>query len=92
MIQSLSTESESEPKEREGPVWTDERGELPEKYLSCVGCKWLRVHDFHYFYCRDLGDKTQPDYTSVYTGGMRRLWNYPLTPDDCRFTRSVVKS
>lgn len=71
--------------EREGPDWTDEHGELPVPYLSCAGCKWLRVHDFHYFYCRDLGDKQQPDYTSVYSGGMKRVLSYPDPDKECRF-------
>jgi hypothetical protein len=71
--------------QREGPHWTTENGELSEPYLSCHGCKWLRVHDFHYFYCRDLGDKSQPDYKSVYTGGMVRLWGYPKPNNECRF-------
>jgi hypothetical protein len=70
---------------REGPIWTDQNGELPKPYLSCHGCKWLRVHDSHYFYCRDLGDKTQPDWTSVYSGGMKRLRSYPTPDKDCRF-------
>lgn len=71
--------------EREGPILTDDNGELPQSYLSCRGCKWLRVHDGHYFYCRDLGDKTQADFTSVYSGGMKRLYEYPHPDKKCRF-------
>jgi hypothetical protein len=72
----------------EGPTLTDEGGQLSEMYLSCVGCKWLRVHDRHYFYCRDLGDKSQPDLTSVYTGGMKHNLNFPRPDPSCRFLGS----
>ena len=72
--------------DREGPAWTDQNGDLPKPYLTCHGCMWLRVHDFHYFYCRDLGDKAQPDWTSVYSGGMKRLHGYPRPDKECRFS------
>jgi hypothetical protein len=70
---------------REGPTLTNENGALDYQYPSCRGCKWLRVHDWHYFYCRDLGDKSKPDYTSVYSGGMRRIFTYPRPLPECRF-------
>jgi hypothetical protein len=75
--------------DREGPCLTDENGALDQLYLTCHGCKWLRVHDFHYFYCRDLGDKSQPDYSSVYTGGMKRLSGYPKVDAECRFAAAA---
>jgi hypothetical protein len=61
--------------DHEGPILTNHKGDLPTPVLSCRDCKWLRVHDRHYFYCRDLGDKAQPDWTSHYTGGMKRLYS-----------------
>ena len=76
----------------EGPVLTDEGGELKTPYLSCVSCIWARVHDYHYFYCRDLGDRSQPDYTSMYTGGMKRLHNWPHPDPSCRFTEKTVEN
>ena len=72
--------------DREGPALTNEGANLDYEYSSCYGCKWLRVHDFHYFYCRDLGDKSKPDYTSVYSGGMERIHSYPHPHKDCRFS------
>lgn len=74
--------------ERGGPALTDDNGELATPYLSCRGCTWLRVHDGHYFYCRDLGDKTKPDFTGPYNGGMKRLHSYPRPDADCRFIPS----
>jgi hypothetical protein len=29
--------------------------------VTCAGCPMLRVHDWHYFYCRHLGDQSKPD-------------------------------
>lgn len=74
---------------REGPTWTDERGELSYEYLSCRTCNWLRINDGHYFYCRDLGDKSKPDFTSVYSGGMKRLHNFPRPDSACRLLDGV---
>jgi hypothetical protein len=74
----------------EGPHWTDENGELDTPYLSCRGCPWVRVHDFHYMYCRDLGDKSKPDFTSVYDGGMLRLWNWPHPDKNCKFSARAL--
>lgn len=71
--------------EQEGPALTDERGELSYQYLSCAKCKWLRINDYHYFYCRDLGNKDLPDFTSVYTSGMKRLYCYPRPDRACAF-------
>jgi hypothetical protein len=67
-----------------GPEWTDENGELKERYLSCANCDFRRVHDWHYFYCRDLGDQSKPD-LNPYNGGLRRNWSYPHIHKDCRF-------
>lgn len=36
---------------RIGPLWTDYHGDLPEPELTCVGCAFLRMHDYHYPYC-----------------------------------------
>jgi hypothetical protein len=39
-----------------------ERKELPEhQWTTCNGCPAFRVFDWHYFYCRHLGDQTKPD-------------------------------
>lgn len=51
--------------------------ELPDHaWASCHGCPSLRVFDFHYFYCRRLGDQAKPDEWNV---GWARLsetvWN-----------------
>jgi hypothetical protein len=50
---------------------------------DCVGCPFLRVHDFHYFYCRALGDQAKPDYSETGNGHARRLSGYPSRPKDC---------
>lgn len=47
------------------------RRELPEhNWVTCRGCPALRVHDFHYFYCRHLGDQSKPD---AWNAGWKRL-------------------
>ena len=56
----------------EGPT-PDEyhRRELPGKgWVTCRGCSALRVSDFHYFYCRRLGDQTKPD---AWNAGWHRI-------------------
>jgi hypothetical protein len=75
--------------EREGLALTDE--EVPVPYLSCRGCKWLRVQDFHYFYCRDLGDQTKPDVSTYEGGGQQRLWSYPHPNKECRFLQAETE-
>lgn len=36
--------------------------ELPgNDWVTCRGCPKFRVHDWHYYYCRHLGDQSQPD-------------------------------
>lgn len=69
---------------KEGPTLTDEDGQLPAPYLSCRGCKYRRIHDYHYFYCRDLGDQSKAD-MDPYNGGLARLWGYPHPNKECRF-------
>ncbi len=59
--------------ERIGPR-PDERHrrELPgSDWVTCRGCPSLRVVDWHYFYCRHLGDQSQPD---EWSAGWSRLW------------------
>jgi hypothetical protein len=51
--------------------------EIPEhQWTTCRGCPSLRVFDFHYFFCRRLGDQTRPD---EWDAGWSRLhdiaWN-----------------
>lgn len=49
--------------------------ELPDHgWVTCHGCPALRVHDFHYFYCRRLGDQSKPD---EWNAGWHRLWSGP---------------
>jgi hypothetical protein len=59
--------------EQEGPrVDEYHRRELPGKFWStCHGCPALRVFDFHYFYCRYLGNHDHPD---AWNAGWYRLW------------------
>lgn len=41
---------------------TYHRFELPgDDWVTCSGCPALRVHDWHYFYCRRLGDRSKED-------------------------------
>lgn len=47
---------------------------------SCVGCPMLRVHDFHYFYCRALGDQSKQDYSDIYNGHAKRIYSAELKP------------
>lgn len=64
---------------REGPALyaIDGSGDLAP---TCRGCKHLRVHDFHYFYCTDLkGEKT------YFGDSWRRLYRYPTPDEECRF-------
>lgn len=50
------------------------RHELPgSDWVTCNGCPQFRVHDFHYFYCRQLDDKNRPDV--AYSGGWVRIAN-----------------
>lgn len=39
------------------------RRDLPhdQSWTTCRGCPALRVHDWHYFFCRRLGDQGKPD-------------------------------
>lgn len=55
-----------------GPrVDTYHNRELPDReWSSCKGCPSLRVFDFHYFYCRLLGDQSKPD---AWNAGWMRL-------------------
>ncbi|WP_394436728.1 hypothetical protein ACGGKE_07790 [Sphingobium naphthae] len=47
------------------------RRELPgDAWVKCQGCPAFRVHDWHYFYCRHLGDQTKPD---AWSEGWKRL-------------------
>lgn len=47
------------------------RHELPGRdWVTCKGCPAFRVFDWHYFYCRHLGDQSQPD---AWNAGWRRL-------------------
>lgn len=46
------------------------RKELGGEYVTCRGCPSLRVFDWHYHYCRFLGDQTKPD---EWNAGWRRL-------------------
>lgn len=48
------------------------RKELGGDWVSCKDCPMLRVFDFHYFYCRHLGDQTKPD---KWNDGWFRLWS-----------------
>lgn len=49
-----------------------QRFELPEyDWVTCYGCPMLRVFDWHYFYCRELGDKSFPD---EWNRGWHRLY------------------
>lgn len=53
------------------------RREIPEHvWTTCNGCPAFRVFDFHYFYCRRLGDQSKPD---AWNAGWKRLggmtWN-----------------
>lgn len=77
--------------EREGPILTDENGELDKSYLTCRGCKWFRVHDWHYYFCRDLGDKTKED-RPYSGGGWRQLHRAPHPDPACRFLASAESS
>lgn len=74
----------------EGPVPTDYNGELPKPVLICHDCRHLRVHDFHYWYCRVLGDQTKPDkgddpWDWWYNGGAKRLWSGAYPDAECPF-------
>lgn len=82
--------------EVDGPVLTDHNGELDAPLPSCQGyqdgktysCKHLRIHDYHYFFCRELGDKSKPD-LDPYKGGLERIWNGPSPPHlDCPFVKA----
>jgi hypothetical protein len=45
--------------------------ELPgHNWLTCRGCPAFRVFDWHYFYCRHLGDQSQPD---AWNAGWKRI-------------------
>jgi hypothetical protein len=57
---------------------------------SCVGCPFLRVHDFHYFYCRALGDQTKPDFSEVYNGHAKRIYRYPEPLPKCPYVVSPL--
>lgn len=47
--------------------------ELPGyNWLTCSGCSALRVFDWHYFYCRHLGDQSKPD---EWNAGWKRIGN-----------------
>ena len=59
-------------------------------YMSCRGCSSVRVHDYHYFYCRSLGEQEKPD--RAYTGGWYRLYGYAQTPINCPYRGAVMTS
>ena len=65
----------------EGPrTDTYHNRELPERvWTTCAGCPAFRVFDFHYFYCRRLGDQTKPDKWNAGWQRVRATYNdvYP---------------
>lgn len=71
---------------QEGPVPTDYNGELPDPVLICHGCRHLYAHDFHYWYCRALGDQSKPNDGDWWRSGWaKRLWNGAYPDDACPF-------
>lgn len=73
---------------REGPILTDENGELDTPYLSCRGCKHVRVHDFHYFFCADI-DSGGDHYA---TGRAKQIYGYPRPHPRCRFLETTQRA
>jgi len=54
---------------------------------TCIGCEHVRVHDWHYFYCRDIGNKSLPeDWTWWFSGATVRVWSYPKPHKYCKLS------
>jgi hypothetical protein len=54
----------------------------------CYGCPNLRVHDFHYWYCRALGDQSKPDF-DPYNGGQQRIDPNDPQKNRCPFLKNA---
>lgn len=69
---------------QDGPVLTDQNGNLPAPILMCAydehRCKHLGVHDWHYFYCaaQDAPNKHAGprEYAYPWRGAGKRLRDY----------------
>jgi hypothetical protein len=60
-------------------------GDDGANFRTCVGCEHLRVHDWHYFYCRDLGKKEIPeDWKWWFSGAVVRIWTHPTPHKSCK--------
>lgn len=59
--------------------------ELGGDWVTCNGCPSFRVNDWHYFYCRFLGDQTMPD--KCYTKGWFRLMDISFNRADGEYPK-----
>ena len=55
------------------------------QWTTCQGCPSFRVFDWHYFYCRHLGDQTKPD---AWNAGWKRVrhTHNEEEPAECGFS------
>lgn len=72
--------------ETEGPISTDQDGNLDTPVVMCryrgVGCKHLSVHDFHYFYC---GAQPKQNQTYPWPNAGTHLFHGPYPNENCPF-------